>query len=140
MSVLACAIKDNFLMSEVRLKGGSYGIDCEITPRRATIQSFSDPDPAGALDAFLRIPDYISNISAEEVKRASVAALNSYLRPLHAEERIMKSLERFLLQIDEKNVNNEIDGIFSAGPDKLKKYADIFENGLEKGFYAVISL
>jgi len=138
--VLACALKNHFLLNEVRLKNGAYGADCEISRRAATLTAFSDPDPQKTLDTFRKIPDYIRRVPAEETRRSAVAALNAYLRPLHPEERVELSLERHFSRIGAGEIEKEVDGIFSASPEDLHIYADLFENGLDKGFISVMPL
>lgn len=66
MAVLGHMLTYDYLWSEVRVKGGAYGTGISINPNGTiAAYSFRDPNPAGSLEVFASVPEYIAEVIRE---------------------------------------------------------------------------
>ena len=141
MLVLLNSIYNDFLWTEVRVKGGAYGVMPQI--RRdgyVVLVSYRDPHIKKTYDAYLKIEKYISgfNPSEEELLKYKIGTLGNLTLVLHNKDKAEMARNYYFKNITDEMRNEEIDNVIKASVDDFKKYRNVFLEALSEKIIVTI--
>ena len=132
------------LWESIRIKGGAYGagISARYNTGGVVIHSYRDPAPEKSAELFRRVPDMLRQRAEEfegndgltEYIIGAVAGLESPLSPRSEGASNTGTLMCMISRADNERRRNEI---LATTADDLRAVADIYEEAISNGVYAV---
>ena len=135
MLVLLNSIYNDFLWTEVRVKGGAYGVMPQI--RRdgyVVLVSYRDPHIKNTYDVYSRIANYIDefNPNEEELLKYKIGTLGNLTLVLHNKDKAELARSYFFKGVTEEIRNKEIDDVINAKVSDFKEYKKVFLEALKE--------
>lgn len=140
MAVLSSILEDDYLIEQIRLKGGAYGCGSSINRKGEFIfYSFRDPELYETIQTYKEIGNYIKNLklSKEELDKYIIGTINKMDKPMLIETKAMVGTIRYLTGVTEETIGKRRLEILNTNIDTINKFAFIFED-LEKEAYFTI--
>lgn len=130
MSVLSGIINSNYLMDEVRIKGGAYG--CHNVIDRDGIcyfYSYRDPNLERTINVYDSVVKYIEQLTLteDELRQYVIGAINKYDRFLHPYNGMEVATMRYMSAITPEIVKEDREKILSMKVEDLSNCANIFK-------------
>jgi Zn-dependent M16 (insulinase) family peptidase len=143
LALVAAMLRNGFLHTEIREKGGAYGAGAQHDTNTETFRFFSYRDPycSNTLETFLAAKDWLKNNAKkrhlEEAVLNVVSAIDKPLTPLGSAksdflERYSKTSARERNQYRKKIIDAKLNDVIDAGLDILDKHYSISAIGGEK--------
>jgi len=101
---LGCQIVGcEYMLPEIRLRGGAYGAWCNYHNLESTIilGSFRDPHIARTLDVFARVPEYVRDAdwTQDDVERGIIALAKQDEKPIRPADATGLALHRHMIRL-----------------------------------------
>ncbi len=138
LTVLAAFLANEYLIPNIRHKGGAYDCGCRFTPDGdAYFFSYRDPNVAETFSVFEGCAEFLrsSEVSEDTLRQIVIGALNGVIKPVHAREKHNRLIYNYFSYeyysgIECDNARREAEEIASVGRGDLKLLADMVETGL----------
>ena len=135
MLVLLNSIYNDFLWTEVRVKGGAYGVMPQI--RRdgyVVLVSYRDPHIKNTYDSYLKIANYIDtfNPTDDELLKYKIGTLGNMTLVLHNKDKAEMARSFYFKNVTDEIRNEEIDNIINVKASDFKNYKKVFLEALDK--------
>lgn len=144
LAVASQILSLDYLMEEVRVKGGAYGGRCGHDGLDQTwrFYSYRDPWVNRTLDVFKNTIDYVQRTdwSQADIDRAIIGTAKSGERPIRPEEATGVALSRYLLGDTPELREERHAAILRATPTETKRaVVDLLQANMTKGGICVVS-
>nr|MDQ2731474.1 hypothetical protein [Armatimonadota bacterium] len=144
LSVAGQILSLDYLMEEVRVKGGAYGGRCghDGLDKTWRFYSYRDPWVNRTLDVFKNTIDYVHRAvwSQADIDRAIIGTAKSGERPVRPEEATGVALSRYLLGDTPELREERHAAILRATPAETRRAVlDLLEANMSKGGICVVS-
>ncbi len=141
INVLKMILSYDYLWMNVRVKGGAYG--CSNTFNRTgevAIASYRDPNLRKTNEVYEGIPEYLRQFTADEreMTKYIIGTLGGIDTPMNPEAKGNRSLNAYLKNISEEEIQRERDEILGATEEDIRGLADMMEAVLSDGNFCVI--
>ena len=137
-SLLCNIITNKYLMKKIRIDNGAYGAWASNMENYISLNTYRDPKLKETLSIFRKIPDFIKNLDLTEEELNNYKILTNNLdNPKSIFVRGNIAINNYLSYIDIKELQKDLDTMFSMRVDDLKKKSEIYEKGLEDSVLAI---
>ncbi len=134
MDVFSRITEDDYLMSELRAKGGAYGYGARITQNGAIrLSSYRDPRLAESYGVYKRAPENMAGLELNEddMKKYIIGTVNQKDKPLKPFAAHGTAVKRYFAGKTPEDIQKERDEILSCVAEDIRKIAGIFSGCLE---------
>ena len=133
MGVLLNSLYNDYLWTEVRVKGGAYGVMPQI--RRdgfIVLVSYRDPNIKKTYDTYKNIPNYIDsfNPTDDELLKLKIGAIGNVILVLHNKDKAETARTYYFKGVTDEIRINEINDVINAKTTDFKKYKKAFIEAL----------
>lgn len=131
----------DFLWSQVRVKGGAYGVSCRFNrEQEGYFTSYRDPALGGTLQVYRQAADYLSGYDAEEreITKTIIGTISGMDTPLTPAMKGKRSLSAYLSNIPEQVLQKERDQVLNCTLEDIRQTAEVIRTIAEKGTVCVI--
>ncbi len=141
MLVLLNSIYNDYLWTEVRVKGGAYGVMPQI--RRdgfIVLVSYRDPNISKTFDAYKGIPEYIDsfNPTEEDLLQYKIGSIGNSTLVLHNKDKADMARTFYFKGVTQEIRDQEVTNIINVTVEDFKKYKEAFIEALSSGVIATI--
>jgi len=140
MRVLA-SILDNYLYSEIRVKGGAYGYNASFTREGGMyFGTYRDPHLENSLDVFKNTAKFTADldISERELHKFILGTIRPTERPLTPAAKGMVAAVNHISGITDEARQKERYEVLAANVAQLREFAGLVEKCLEQGHVCVV--
>ncbi len=141
LSVLASILNTDYLMDEVRIKGGAYGCFCSIYKKGIfAASSYRDPNLENTVEVYENIPEYLRsfNVGEREMRKYVLGTINKYIRPKCALERVDYAITAYLNGISHEMLTREVDEILHTTVADINALGEKLKPAFEDGVVCVV--
>lgn len=141
MAVLSKILSGGYLHTNVRAKGGAYGVGISISQHGPVVTySYRDPNLDNTFEVYDRIPEYIENLdlSQEELTNYIIATMNQFDPPIDTSQYSAIALSRHFTQMTCEVAEKLKKEAIETTPGEIRAYADMFYAIQGKKFYGVL--
>lgn len=131
----------DFLWSQVRVKGGAYGVGCRFNrEQEGYFASYRDPALGGTLQVYRQAADYLAHFEAEEreVTKTIIGTISGMDTPLTPAMKGKRSLSAYLCGIPETVLQTERNQVLSCTAEDIRQTAEVIRVVAENGSVCVI--
>ena len=133
MGVLLNSLYNDYLWTEVRVKGGAYGVMPQI--RRdgfIVLVSYRDPNIKKTYDTYNNIPNYIDsfNPTDDELLKLKIGAIGNVILVLHNKDKAETARTYYFKGVTDEIRINEINDVINAKTADFKEYKKAFIEAL----------
>ena len=133
MGVLLNSLYNDYLWTEVRVKGGAYGVMPQI--RRdgfIVLVSYRDPNIKKTYDTYKNIPNYIDsfNPTDDELLKLKIGAIGNVILVLHNKDKAETARTYYFKGVTDEIRINEINDVINAKTTDFKEYKKAFIEAL----------
>ena len=133
MGVLLNSLYNDYLWTEVRVKGGAYGVMPQI--RRdgfIVLVSYRDPNIKKTYDTYKNIPNYIDsfNPTDDELLKLKIGAIGNVILVLHNKDKAETARTYYFKGVTDEIRINEINDVINAKATDFKEYKKAFIEAL----------
>ena len=140
--VLSKLLNERFLIPELRLNGGAYGVNASVSGKDFNIYTFRDNDFSNSLNVINSTDEYMKSVMAE----LTDAALDSYIISTYAEENspqgeltgAIDTLNNYMNNITVEDKKQILDEIKGTTLDSLKNCGDDLGKLNDNSNYVVV--
>ncbi|MBQ7641294.1 MAG: insulinase family protein [Acholeplasmatales bacterium] len=141
MMVLLNSIYNDFLWTEVRVKGGAYGVMPQV--RRdgyMVFVSYRDPNIKKTYDTYLKTPEYIDgfNPDEDELLKIKIGAIGNSILVLHNKDKADMARVFYFKGITDDDRIEEINNVINAKASDFKKYREAYAEALNNNVITTI--
>ncbi len=141
MMVLLNSVYNDFLWTEVRVKGGAYGVMPQV--RRdgfMAFVSYRDPNVKNTYDAYMKIPNYIDsfNPTDDELLEYKIGAIGNVTLVLHNKDKADMARTYYFKGVTDEIRLQEINDVINVTVADFKKYKDAYAEALSTGAVTTI--
>ncbi|MDJ0726182.1 MAG: insulinase family protein [Prochloraceae cyanobacterium] len=134
----------DYLINEIRLKGGAYGANCSYNPlgQNLTFSSYRDPQIAPTLKVFDRTAEYLQNVDwrQEDIERTIISSTQEYSPVLRPERATSLALDRYLTGQSEQIRQQRYENSLQATVKDVKEaFLKVLEQGKDRVAVCVLS-
>ncbi|MEY3901907.1 MAG: hydrogenase nickel incorporation protein HypA [Pseudomonadota bacterium] len=130
-----------FLLPEIRAKGGAYGFWVYHEPEfsEMTFVSFCDPHLRRTVEAYLRVPEFLQTVSLtkNEFDKLKIGYFGQLDRLLSNERKVNKVLQDAVIGVNSAEVQKSRDAVLQATPEDIRTYAALFKEAIDSSSVAV---
>ncbi len=142
LKVLKTILSFDYLWLNVRVKGGAYGCMCGFSgvDGDAYFTSYRDPNLGDTNQIYERIPEYVSNFTAEErdITKYIIGTFSSLDAPLTPQSMGKRSLSMYLAGISEEELQTERDEVLGVTIEAIREQNKLIRAVLDAGNICVI--
>lgn len=141
MAVLAKILTTEYLMNEVREKGGAYGSSIVINKNgNVLFTSYRDPNLSNTLKTFDKAAEFLRNFKADEKQMTSyiLGLVNSYDQLLDPMSRGIMSETAYIAGEKAEDTKKLQEEMLSTTASDIAAFADMIEAIVKKNIYCVI--
>jgi len=140
LRVLNGIIDLEYLLQEIRVKGGAYGFRCDIPPYGdgvSVLASFRDPNMKRTYEVYNALPDFIENYKPtdREMVQYILGAINDLDRPKTTSQKLEVALRNHYTGLDAAYLQKERDDILSTTAAQIKAYAPMLAEKIKAAKY-----
>ncbi len=133
MGVLLNSLYNDYLWTEVRVKGGAYGVMPQI--RRdgfIVLVSYRDPNIKKTYDTYKNITNYIDsfNPTDDELLKLKIGAIGNVILVLHNKDKAETARTYYFKGVTDEIRINEINDVINAKTTDFKEYKKAFIEAL----------
>ena len=139
--VLCNILNSKFLHTEVRSKGGAYGVNIGILSNKSLIAtSYRDPHLKNTLKVYDEIYKYIThlNLTKKELNASIIGSVKEFYIPIFPESEAIRALRLFLSGRTNEDIMKTIDEALSTSKTNLAGYASLLEEVMKANFLCVL--
>ncbi|MDP4145198.1 MAG: insulinase family protein [Bacillota bacterium] len=141
LQVLKTILKYDYLSNMVRIKGGAYGSDINITRLgNIYLSSFMDPNFTNTLKTFNGIPGYLErlDISNKELNNYMVKTYSEINAPLTPFLKGFQADCNYFQRISAEDLKHEQDEIFSVTLEDIRNYKYLLYEIIDQDYFCVL--
>ena len=139
--VLKRALTVNYLLENIRLKGGAYGCFCHYNnnDNSLILTSYRDPHLKNTLKTFQNLPNFLRDLSMskKEFLRLLIGSIGALDSPLSQYNKGIKSLQMYWQGRQWSDLQQEREEVLSTSLDAIKSYIQVFEDFTQESRYAI---
>ena len=144
LTIGAHIVVNDYMMSEIRLKGNAYGLAFSYNPFESLIYQGSERDPhiSRTLDVFDRTIDYVKQTewTQTDIDRAIIANSSGYLRTIRPNQASSRSLSHFLEGQTHDTIEERYAQLRRATPNEVQRVLlEVLEESHKKAPVCVIA-
>lgn len=134
LEVLKNVITNEYIWSEVRLKGGAYGGDFSINDSSLIFSSYRDPNLKETLNIYDGVVSFLKNFNStdREMKNYIIGAINEIDPLMGPISKANEADEYYIRGITEKDIIKYYKEILSTTAEDIRNYADMLEKVLKQ--------
>ena len=135
--VLNGVIENEYLLQELRVKGGAYGYSGSFNiDGSGSFASYRDPNLERTYEVYKNLPSFIENFkpSDREMLQFILGAVNEFDSPMTPAGKLSTALDNYLIGMTLKDRQAERDEVLSATAAKVRDFAPMIEKCLESSF------
>jgi len=136
LSVLNRIINNDYLLQEIRVKGGAYGFSSSLySSGVGQLSSYRDPNLDRTYDIYKKVPEFIENLklSDRDMLQHILGAVNNFDKPAAAEAKLGTAISRYFDKITPERLQTQRDEILSTTAAKINSYVPMLAEGISKG-------
>ena len=141
MNVMRLILNLDYLWTEIRVKGGAYGMGALFDRQGlAAFSSYRDPHLARTLDVYRALPDYLQRFQADErdMTKYIIGTIGAMDEPLSAAAKGEVALAAHYTGRTEEDFQRERDELLSADVEVIRSFAPAVRAALDQGNICVI--
>ncbi|HOV16499.1 MAG TPA: insulinase family protein [Candidatus Cloacimonadota bacterium] len=141
MMVLENILRNDFLMQELRVKGGAYGIMVQFSLNGLMhFCSYRDPNLKETLQTYGRVADYLRNFSCSprDFEKYIIGTMSVLDIPLTVSRKASVSDTHYLTNYTYEDKQKVRDEVLSATIEDIRSFASLVEVVINKRQYAVL--
>ena len=130
-----------YLWNEVRVKGGAYGVSCQLIRNgEGFFTSYRDPGLGSTLEAYRKAADYLRSFDAEEreLLKTIIGTISGLDTPKPPAAKGKRSMGVYLSEIPEEVLQEERDQVLACSGEDIRAVADMAEAIASTGSICVI--
>ena len=138
LNVLEGIINLEYLLQEIRVKGGAYGFRCHMPPHGVSLlASFRDPNLKRTYDVYNALPDFIENYkpTEREMVQYILGEINVLDKPKTASQQLETALYQHYTGMDAAGLQKQRDEILSANAAQIKAFAPMLAEKIKQAKY-----
>ena len=141
MNVLRMILNLDYLWTEIRVKGGAYGMgsSCARTGE-VSFFTYRDPHLARSLDTFRAIPEYLANFDPDEktMTKYIIGAIGMIDDPLSPAAKGELALATHYSGQTEADFQKRRDELLATSVERIRAFAPMIEKALAQGNLCVV--
>jgi presequence protease len=117
MAVMVSIINKDYLMKEVRIKGGAYGANCYINKSGLVcFYSYRDPNLKNTSNVYFEVSEFLKNyqINGREMQKIIIGTINRYIKPKEPSEKSEYALISCLNSVTYEDRVKEVEEILNT--------------------------
>lgn len=141
LRVLKVMMGYDYLWNQVRVKGGAYGCMCGFGRQGDSyFVSYRDPNLQNTVKVYEKAADYIASFEADErvMTQFIIGAISELDVPMTPAAKGAFSLNGYLADMTDADLQKERDELLGTTPDKLKGTAAYIRAFMEDGCFCVV--
>lgn len=141
LRVLKVMMGYDYLWNQVRVKGGAYGCMCGFGRQGDSyFVSYRDPNLQNTVEVYEKAADYIASFEADErvMTQFIIGAISELDVPMTPAAKGAFSLNGYLADMTDADLQKERDELLGTTPDKLKGTAAYIRAFMEDGCFCVV--
>ena len=135
MVVLLNSILNDYLWTEVRVKGGAYGVMPQVRKDGYLVYvSYRDPNIKSTFDAYLNTPKFIDSFNPddEELFSYKIGAMGNFILVLHNKDKADLARVCYFRGVTYEMRQKDIENVINVTVADFKKYRELFVEAMEK--------
>lgn len=141
LAFIARVSETQFLLPEIRAKGGAYGFWVYHEPEfsEMTFVSFCDPHLRRTVETYLRVPEFLQTVSLtkNEFDKLKIGYFGQLDRLLSNGRKVNKVWQDAVIGVDFAEVQKSRDAVLQATPEDIRTYAALFAEAVNNSSIAV---
>ena len=139
-SLLCNIITNKYLTKKIRIDNGAYGAWASNMENYITLNTYRDPKLKETLSIFKELPNFIKNLDLTEEELNNYKILtNNFDNPKSIFVRGNIAINNYLSYVDIKELQEDLDIMFSMSLKDLRKKSEVYEKGLKESILGVAS-
>lgn len=141
LDVVRHLLNFGYLWNEVRVKGGAYGVSCQLIRNgEGFFTSYRDPGLGSTLEAYRKAADYLRSFDAEEreLLKTIIGTISGLDTPKPPAAKGKRSMGVYLSEIPEEVLQEERDQVLACSGEDIRAVADMAEAIASTGSICVI--
>ena len=141
LDVVRHLLNFGYLWNEVRVKGGSYGVSCQLIRNgEGFFTTYRDPGLGSTLEAYRKAADYLRSFDAEEreLLKTIIGTISGLDTPKPPAAKGKRSMGVYLSEIPEEVLQEERDQVLACSGEDIRAVADMAEAIASTGSICVI--
>jgi len=139
--VLCNILNSKFLYTEVRAKGGAYGVNIGVLSNKSLIaSSYRDPHLKNTLKVYDDMYKYIErlDLTKKELNAAIIGSIKEFYIPIFPESEAIRALRLFLSGRTNEDIMSTIDEALSTSKTNLISYSNLLKEIMKANFLCVL--
>ena len=141
LDVVRHLLNFGYLWNEVRVKGGAYGVSCQLIRNgEGFFTSYRDPGLESTLEAYRKAASYLKSFETEEreLLKTIIGTVSGLDTPKPPASRGKRSMGIYLSQIPPEILQQERDQVLACSQEDIRAAAAMVEAIAENGNICVI--
>lgn len=141
LRILKVILSYDYLWQNVRVKGGAYGCGGGFMRNgNVYFSSYRDPNLEKTNEVYEGIPEYIRSFTADERDMAKyiIGTVSELDTPLNPSAKGLRSMAAYFTGITYEDIQRERDEVIGAGPEEIRKLAELIQAVLSQDHLCVI--
>jgi hypothetical protein len=139
--VLCNILNSGYLHTEIRAKGGAYGVSIGVLSNKSLIaSSYRDPHLKNTLKVYDDLYKFIAHLSItkKELNSSIIGSIKEFYTPIFPESEAIRALRLFLSGRTNEDIMRTIDEALFTSKKSLISYATLLEKLMKENFLCVI--
>ncbi len=141
LDVVRHLLNFGYLWNEVRVKGGAYGVSCQLIRNgEGFFTSYRDPGLGSTLEVYRGAAEYLRNFDTgeRELLKTIIGTISGLDTPKPPAAKGKRSMGIYLSEIPEEILQQERDQVLACSKEDIRAVADMIEDITREGSICVI--